>query len=233
MSAVQLTLTDGRFIVPKGKHRIAWVVAPKPDPNKLLFYRRVRFDSNPLYDMIEKVAPEISQMYPELKGYVIGLRVKPMSWCCACWDYHTDEIAFDSLPKTEWTEKEVGATFAHELTHAYEDKCKSIPSGEKATDLFMLSKVPLKYLVRPSYLECAKEPFELFPERIQELAREAIVKRNSGLRQYIRWFEDQVNKIYYDMKGEPMPKRTRFSWAAWKKEKTDFNMSVLKEGNKK
>ena len=37
------------------------------------------------------------------------------------------------------------------------------------------------------------------------------------MRQYIRWFEDQVNKIHYDMVGEPMPKRTRFSWAAWNK----------------
>jgi len=221
----QLTLDNKAFIVPKGRHKIAWATAPNPDPNSLLLYRRVRFDNHPLYNMIEKVAPEISAMYPELKGYVIGLRVKPMSWCCACWDYQTNEIAFDSLPKTEWTEKEVGATFAHELTHAYEDKIKSIPSGEKATDLFMLAKVPLKYLIRPSYLECAKEPFELFPERIQELAREAIAKRNAGLRQYIQWFEDQVNKIYYDMKGEPMPKRTRFSWAAWKKEKAQFNMS--------
>jgi hypothetical protein len=86
-------------------------------------------------------------------------------------------------------------------------------------------------LLRPSYLECAKEPFELFPERIQELAREAIAKRNAGLRQYIQWFEDQVNKIYYDMKGEPMPKRTRFSWAAWKKEKAQFNMSESKREN--
>jgi hypothetical protein len=217
MSYTQLTLDDNKFLVPKQRCKIAWAPPPKPDKNKLLFYRRVRLDNHPLYDVIEKVAPEISGMYPELKGYVIGIRVKPMSWCCACWDYHTDEIAFDSLPKTEWTEQEVGATLAHELTHAYEDKCKSIPSGEKATDLFMLSKVPLKYLVRPSYLECAKEPFELFPEQIQALAKEAIIKRNSGLRQYIQWFEDQVNKIYYDMKGEPMPKRKRFSWAAWKK----------------
>lgn len=216
-TTLQLTLDEKSFAVPKGRQKILWATAPQVNPEKLVFYRRVRFDNHPLYDLIEKVAPEISVMYPELRGYVIGLRVKPMSWCSACWDHHVDEIAFDSLPKTEWTEQEVGATLAHELTHAYEDKIKSIPSGEKATDVYMLSKVPLKFLVKPCYLECAKEPFELYPERVQALAREAIIKRNAGLKQYIHWFEDQVNKIYYDMKGEPMPKRTRFSWAAWKK----------------
>ena len=46
------------------------------------------------------------------------------------------------------------------------------------------------------------------------------------MRQYIQWFEDQVNKIYYDSKGEPMPKRTRSNYAAWGK-KQDVESHVI------
>lgn len=214
MSIQQLTLDNNKFNVT-GRKKINWAKPPSPNSDKLTFYRAIVNDKSPIYDLIEKVAPDISSMYPEMNGIVLGLRVKPMTWCAACWDYHRDEIDFDV--KENWTEKEIGATLAHELTHAYHSKIKAIPGGEKATDVFMLSRVPIKYVVHPCYLECAKEPFELYPERMQELAKQAIVNRNNGVRQYIQWFEDQVNKIYYDLKGEPMPKRTRFSYAAWRK----------------
>jgi hypothetical protein len=219
MTAQQLTLDNDKFLL-LGRKKIQWAKPPQSDPSKLTFYRVIVGDESPIYDLIEKVAPEISTMYPEMNGLVLGIRVKGMSWCGACWVYDADEIHFSSATVNNWTPLEVGATLAHELTHAFHSKFKSIPGGEKATDVFMLARVPLKYLQHPCYLEVTKEPFEMYPERIQELAKQAIVKRDSGLRQYIRWFEDEVNKIYYDWKGEQMPKRKRFSWVACKKQKS-------------
>jgi hypothetical protein len=224
MTAQQLTLDNNKFLL-LGRKKINWAKPPQPDPNRLTFYRVIVGDESPIYDMIEQVAPEISAMYPEMNGLVLGIRVKGMSWCGACWVYDENEIHFSSATINNWTPLEVGATLAHELTHAFHSKFKSIPGGEKATDVFMLARVPMKYLRHPCYLEVAKEPFKMCPERIQELAKQAIAKRDSGLRQYIRWFEDEVNKIYYDWKGEPMPVRKRFSWAACKKQRLEDSKS--------
>lgn len=207
----QLTLDNDSFIVLKKRQKIAWAKPPASNPDKITFYRAIYGDVSPIYDLIEQVAPEVSAMYPEMNGLVLGVRVKAMSWCCACWDYFKDEIDFDS--GTPWTLKDIGSTLAHELTHAYHSKFKSIPSGEKATDVFMLSKVPLKYLTPTSYLECAKDVFELVPEGVQAIAKEAIAHRNSGMRQYIRWFEGQINQIHYEF----MPKQNRVHLAACKK----------------
>lgn len=211
MTVQQLTL-DNQVLNNRGRRRINWANPPKSDPNKLVFYRSVVGDKHPIYNLIEQVLPEISVMYPELNGFVFRIRVRPLSDCAAQWDYARDEITFSSVTENEWEPLRVGKTLAHELTHAYCSKTKSIPHGEKATDLFMLSRLPLKFLQRPCYLETAKEPYDLYPERIQELAKEAINKRKAGLRQYIRWFEDEVNKIYYNWKGEPMPQRTSYSY---------------------
>ncbi len=227
MTTQQLTLDNKSFNL-LGRKKIHWAKPPKPDPNKLTFYRAIVGDKHPIYDLIEQVAPEITAMYPELNGFVFRIRVKPMSWCAACWNYENDEIDFSTATVNEWSAQNIGETLAHELTHAFHSKFKSIPSGEKATDVFMLSRIPLKHLRRPSYLEVAKEPFEMCPGRVQDLAKQAIVKRGSGLRQYIQWFEDEVNKIYYDMKGEPMPERKRFSWAACKKQREESLTVVTK-----
>lgn len=214
MTVQQLTLDNKSFNL-LGRKKFNWAKPPAPDPNRLVLYRAIVGDQSPIYDLIEQAAPEISAMYPELNGFVLRIRVRPMNDCAACWLYDKDEITFSN--SEEWNIIKAGKILAHELTHAYCSKIGKIPQGEKATDVFMLSRIPLKYLLRPNYLETAKEPYEIYPERIQQLAKEAIDKREKGLCQYIRWFEDEVNKIYYDWKGESMPKRSRYSYRAAEK----------------
>jgi hypothetical protein len=137
-----------------------------------------------------------------MAGIVLRVRTGAMDSCAACWDFHRDEIVFSNLRdgKRDWTPLYIGRVLAHELTHAYCTKVRAIPSGEKATDLFMLTRLPLKYFANggPSYLECSDKPFIKYPERVQALAIEAVKLRSAGMRRYIAWFEAQVNAMCSD-----------------------------------
>ena len=187
----------------------AIVIPPKPDPEKLVLYNIHNDRDEKIYRLVEQVSPDIIPIFPELANSVIGIRTGEMNSCIACWDFCKDQVVFTNT--REWDALEMGATLAHELTHAFHHKIQSIPSGERATDLYMLARIPLKYLMVgcPSYLECADDVFQKYPEKVQELAKAALINRKNGLRCYIRWFEDEIDKIHYGLKGEPVPTRPR------------------------
>ncbi len=90
-------------------------------------------------------------------------------------------------------------TIAHELMHLAQFNVKDIPSGERACDLYALSRLPPKYIDdSPSYL--------VIPTRIRgkwnleyaslahDIARKAIRKREMGVRNYICWWENEFEK---------------------------------------
>ena len=87
-------------------------------------------------------------------------------------------------------------TIAHELMHLAQFNVKGIPSGERACDLYALARLPPKYIDdSPSYL--------VIPARIRDrwngdyaslahnLAKKAIRKRETGVRNYISWWEGE------------------------------------------
>jgi hypothetical protein len=90
-------------------------------------------------------------------------------------------------------------TIAHELMHLAQFNVKDIPSGERACDLYTMARLPPKYIDdSPSYL--------VIPVRIRDrwdrdyaslahnLAKKAIRKRETGVRNYISWWEGEFER---------------------------------------
>ncbi|UCE45250.1 MAG: hypothetical protein JSU93_07775 [Methanobacteriota archaeon] len=93
-------------------------------------------------------------------------------------------------------------TIAHELMHLAQFNTRDIPSGERACDLYALSRLPPKYIDEaPSYLEMPgniRKAWSLEHATIaHSLAKRAIRRRVAGERNYIVWwekeFEDQIS----------------------------------------
>lgn len=92
-------------------------------------------------------------------------------------------------------------TISHEVTHLLQAD-RRVPGGERACDVFALTRHPSLNDSRPNYLNM---PGTLFDDRdrtrpgwarvLFELARAAVERRALGLRTYIRWFEMETARI--------------------------------------
>lgn len=90
-------------------------------------------------------------------------------------------------------------TLAHELMHLAQFNSHGIPSGERACDIYALSRLPPELIDdSPSYLVVPEEIRESWDERYAQLAHklslEAIKKRRSGLKNYAVWWEDEFER---------------------------------------
>jgi len=88
-------------------------------------------------------------------------------------------------------------TVTHELTHLLQARGE-IPGGERACDIYALARSPLLIDSAPSYLKVPKKMrnTETLPgewsELLHGIARQAVRERESGKRQYIRYFESEL-----------------------------------------
>jgi hypothetical protein len=92
-------------------------------------------------------------------------------------------------------------TIAHELIHLLQLRNLGIPSGERACDVFSMARHWSLNDDRPSYV---RVPLVLMPGRdhvsefvartLFDVAREAIARRDQGHRQYIAYFEHEVQR---------------------------------------
>jgi len=90
---------------------------------------------------------------------------------------------------------------AHEMTHLIQGR-NGVPSGEKACDLWTMARSPLFADRPPNYLEIPEfmiEKWELWNGFVRRKAIQAIRLRESGLRNYIRWLEDELRKADPDL----------------------------------
>ena len=228
MSPVKEKQRKGKPIIPM----IYVAQNHSPDNENLKFFYRLKEKDFCLYQKLLEVAPDIIRMYPELKGKVITVKTGELTTCIANWNRLTEEITFSSPKSLGLKTREVGEILGHEVTHAYEDYTKNIPAGEKATDLYELTRLPLKYLTEGScYLECPQDIFREDPEFVQSLAIHAFRLREEGLRQYIRWFETQIICLNYELKGEPIPDRYR-RFVHWGAASNSYGLHVKPLGTK-
>jgi hypothetical protein len=80
-----------------------------------------------------------------------------------------------------------------EFKHLY---ITPLPKGEKSCDLYVFARHP-NLVWKSCYLDC-KLPDPTVEENriaVHELAKEAIIKRAEGMRHYIKWFENEVNRL--------------------------------------
>jgi hypothetical protein len=90
-------------------------------------------------------------------------------------------------------------TMAHELMHLAQFNSHGIPSGERACDVFALSRLPPKlidespsYLVVPRGLRTRWRPRDA--RMAHDLAVEALELRRGGLRRYASWWEAEFER---------------------------------------
>jgi hypothetical protein len=92
-------------------------------------------------------------------------------------------------------------TIAHELMHLAQFNSCGIPSGERATDIYALSRLPPRFIDEsPTYLVVPDGPREAWKSEHAKLAHDLAVKaitlRNKGLKNYAVWWETEFEKVF-------------------------------------
>lgn len=87
-------------------------------------------------------------------------------------------------------------TLAHEMMHLAQFNEDSIPSGERACDVYAMARIPPELIDdSPSYVVIVPRIRDEWGARHQklahDLAKEALERRSNGLRNYASWWEDE------------------------------------------
>jgi hypothetical protein len=139
--------------------------------------------------------------FPELHKETVYVGwIAPFGWargycCCCCTSTTTNRRLKISLQPNERN-----FTIAHEFTHLLQATKKEelgIPAGEKACDIWSLTRLPLELIDDyPSYLGnySMRKHWKIMKKTVRELAFRAIEVRKTK-RQYIVWLEDEIKKI--------------------------------------
>jgi hypothetical protein len=80
--------------------------------------------------------------------------------------------------------------------HAVQYIDRKVPYGERSCDVFMLARLPSSLYPRNRdfYVKIPKRIIP-FPERIAQTARKALELRETGMRNYIVWFETELKTL--------------------------------------
>ena len=142
---------------------------------------------------------DIFKYFPELRNEIVLVGwIAPHGWArgsCCCSSVSTSKPLKISLQPNERN-----FTIAHEFTHLLQARKKEelqIPSGERACDVWALTRLPLELIDDyPSYIGnyLMRKRWDTVKNTVRELAFNAIQIRKTK-RQYIVWFEDEVKKL--------------------------------------
>ncbi|HZB80685.1 MAG TPA: hypothetical protein VE264_05355 [Nitrososphaera sp.] len=142
---------------------------------------------------------DIFKYFPELHNEIVLVGwIAPHGWARgSCWCSKASTI---KPLKISLQPNERNFTIAHEFTHLLQATKKEelqIPSGERACDVWALTRLPLELIDDyPSYVGNyrMRKRWDTVKKTVRELAFNAIEIRKTK-RQYIVWFEDQVKKL--------------------------------------
>ena len=152
-----------------------------------------------IFDKLISLDSVFAEGFPELENMGIKIKITGEQWCGACYDYPQKTVRFSGPNNLKSSLESLGQTMFHELTHARQFLIKDIPSGERAADLYCITRLPI-WIIREAknfgYISIPSKVKSNHPEAIKRLAKEAIVKRSQGLRNYIVWFESEVIHKY-------------------------------------
>ena len=151
-------------------------------------------------DKFKQQIVDVFKYFPELHNEIVYVGwIAPHGWArgCCCSNVTTDKLLKISLQPNE-----KNFTIAHEFTHLLQARKKEelgIPSGERACDVWALTRLPLELIDDyPSYVGNNNYPmtkhWNAIKERVKELAFQAIEVRKTK-RRYIAWFEDEIKKL--------------------------------------
>jgi len=132
------------------------------------------------------------ELFPELKGRTITVGVSLRAAGLACTERWS--IWFKSRNVSFYV-------IGHELTHLLQGG-RGVPEGEKSCDVYTMARSDMFCDQAPYYL---KLPASVVTHTgwirvgrrymLHHLAKEAIVERDKGKRNYIKWFEAEVKRF--------------------------------------
>lgn len=141
--------------------------------------------------------------FPELQDEIVYVGwIAPRGWArgsCCCYCSSSSSSANKKL-KINLQPNERNFTIAHEFTHVLQSRKRGelhIPSGERACDVWTLTRLPLELLDDyPSYIGnyLMRKRWDTIKAKVRELAFCAIEMRKTK-RQYIVWLEDEIKKL--------------------------------------
>ena len=141
---------------------------------------------------------DVFKYFPELHNQVVCIGwIAPHGWArgSCCFNTSTEKHLKISLQANERN-----FTIAHEFTHLLQARKKEelqIPLGERACDVWTLTRLPLELIDDyPSYIGnyFMRKHWDTIKNTVRALAFDAIEIRKTK-RQYIVWFEEQVKKL--------------------------------------
>jgi hypothetical protein len=141
----------------------------------------------------------VFKYFPELHNEMVLVGwIAPRGWArgsCCC-----SGVSASKPLKISLQPNERNFTIAHEFTHLLQVRKKEelqIPRGEKACDVWTLTRLPLELIDDyPTYIGSylMRKRWNTIKKKVRELAFNAIEIRKTK-RQYIVWFEDEVKKL--------------------------------------
>jgi hypothetical protein len=142
---------------------------------------------------------DVFEYFPELHNEIVHVGwIAPQGWArgsCSC------SSASPRKPlKISLQPNERNFTIAHEFTHLLQARKKEelqIPHGERACDVWALTRLPLELIDDyPSYIGnyFMRKHWDTIKNTVRALAFDAIEIRKTK-RLYIVWFEDEVKKL--------------------------------------
>jgi hypothetical protein len=151
----------------------------------------------------------IFKFFPELQDEVIYVGwIAPRGWargsCCisssSTSSSSSSTASANKKMKISLQPNERNFTIAHEFTHLLQARKKEdlqIPSGERACDVWTLTRLPLEFLDDyPTYIGSylMRKRWDIIKPQVRELAFSAIEIRRTK-RQYIAWLEAEIKKL--------------------------------------
>ena len=142
---------------------------------------------------------DVFKFFPELHNEIVLVGwIAPRGWARgSCWCYG----ASTNTPlKISLQPNERNFTIAHEFTHLLQARKKEelqIPSGERACDVWALTRLPLELIDDyPSYIgnNLMRKRWDTVKKIVRELAFDAIEIRKTK-RHYIVWLEEEIKKL--------------------------------------
>jgi hypothetical protein len=142
---------------------------------------------------------DVFKYFPELHNEIVCVGwIAPNGWARGC----CSNGIIDEQIKISLQPNEKNFTIAHEFTHLLQARKKEeleIPYGERACDVWTLTRLPLELIDDyPTYIGRNNYPmrkhWNLINERVKDLAFQAIEVRKTK-RRYIVWLEGEIKKL--------------------------------------
>jgi len=149
---------------------------------------------------------DVFEYFPELQDEVVYIGwIAPRGWARgSCHvpspSHFSSTSSTNKKMKISLQPNEKNFTIAHEFTHLLQARKKEelqIPCGERACDVWTLTRLPLELLDDcPSYIGnyLMRKRWDTIKLKVRELAFCAIEVRKTK-RQYIVWLEDEIKKL--------------------------------------